>query len=152
MMKQRGFQLINPTEKWFPGLMEIRDTFSAWNWCYGKTPKFTVQKELQLKSDEKDHNVQLMISVDAVSFHLKFPIPNQPISSSLSNNLNELILIFHRQGLIEDISLVIPNYEAIPVVSTFKGMPYCEEHLNNIIMALKGVSTDNVEHAMNHSL
>lgn len=67
MMKQRGFQLINPTEKWFPGLMEIRDQFSAWDWCYGKTPKFTVQKELQLKSDEKDHNVQLNITVNAVS-------------------------------------------------------------------------------------
>lgn len=67
MMKQRGFQLINPTEKWFPGLMEIRENFSSWDWCYGKTPTFTVQKELQLKSDEKDHNVRLDISVKAVS-------------------------------------------------------------------------------------
>lgn len=67
MMKQRGFQLINPTEKWFPGLMEIRDSFSTWTWCYGKTPKFTVQKDLQLKSDEKDHNVQLNVIVNAVS-------------------------------------------------------------------------------------
>lgn len=119
MMKQRGFQLINPTEKWFPGLMEIRENFTAWDWCYGKTPKFTVQKELQLKSDEKDHNVRLNISVN--------------------------------EGLIEEISLMIPNYEAIPVVSTLKGLPYSEEHLNNIISALKGVSGDNVEHAMNHS-
>lgn len=67
MMKQRGFQLINPTEKWFPGLMEIRNNFTAWDWCYGKTPKFTVQKEIHLKSDEKDHVVQLKISVNAVS-------------------------------------------------------------------------------------
>lgn len=66
MMKQRGFQLINPTEKWFPGLMDIRNNFSAWDWRYGKTPKFTVQKEIQLKSDDKDHNVQLKVSVDAV--------------------------------------------------------------------------------------
>lgn len=67
MMKQRGFQLINPTEKWFPGLMEIRNNFSNWDWSYGKTPKFTVQKELLLKSDDKDHNVQLKVTVDAVS-------------------------------------------------------------------------------------
>lgn len=67
MMKQRGFQLINPTEKWFPGLMEIRESFSAWDWCYGKTPKFSVRKDLQLKSDDKDHNVQLNITVNAVS-------------------------------------------------------------------------------------
>lgn len=71
MMKQRGFQLINPTEKWFPGLMEIRENFTAWDWCYGKTPKFIVQKGLQLKSDEKDHNVQLNISVVHVSFKYK---------------------------------------------------------------------------------
>ncbi|XP_031630413.1 lipoyltransferase 1, mitochondrial [Contarinia nasturtii] len=120
MMKQRGFQLINPTEKWFPGLMEIRDSFMSWDWCYGKTPKFTVQKDLQLKSDEKDHNVQLSVSVNA--------------------------------GLIEDITLNVPNYDSIPVVTTLKGTPYSEEHLNNIVMALKGVSSDNVEHAMNHSL
>lgn len=74
MMKQRGFQLINPTEKWFPGLMDIRDIFSSWDWRYGKTPKFTVQKDLQLKSDEKDHEVQLNVSVNAVSFcHLEIP-------------------------------------------------------------------------------
>ncbi|XP_055311796.1 lipoyltransferase 1, mitochondrial-like [Sitodiplosis mosellana] len=119
MMKQRGFQLINPTEKWFPGLMEIRDNLNTWDWCYGKTPKFTVQKEIQLKSEEKDHNVQLNISVNA--------------------------------GLIEGITLIVPNYDAIPVVSTLRGTPYTEEHLNNIIMALKGVSGDNVKHAMNHS-
>lgn len=70
MMKQRGFQLINPTEKWFPGLVEIRNNFSAWDWCYGKTPKFTVQKEVQLKSDERDHHVQLKIAVNAVKLLL----------------------------------------------------------------------------------
>lgn len=56
------------------------------------------------------------------------------------------------QGLIEDITLVVPNYDSIPVVSTLRGTAYCEEHLNSIVMALKGVSGDNVEHAMNHSL
>lgn len=65
-MKQRGFQLINPTEKWFPGLMEIRDKFASWDWCIGKTPKFSVQKDLQLKSDEKEHGVQLKINVEEV--------------------------------------------------------------------------------------
>lgn len=69
MMKQRGFQLINPTEKWFPGLVEIRNSLSSWNWCYGQTPKFNVQKKLQLKSDEKDHNVQLNVAVKSVKYH-----------------------------------------------------------------------------------
>lgn len=56
------------------------------------------------------------------------------------------------QGLIEDVTLIVPNYDSIPVVSTLKGTPYSEENLNTIIMALKGVSSDNVKHAMNHSL
>lgn len=67
MMKQRGFQLINPTEKWFPGLMEIRDNYSSWDWCYSKTPKFSVQKDFTMKSEEKDHNMQLTVNVNAVS-------------------------------------------------------------------------------------
>lgn len=67
MMKQRGFQLINPTEKWFPGLVEIRDNYASWDWRFGKTPKFTAKKDLQLKSDDKDFAVQLKINVEAVS-------------------------------------------------------------------------------------
>lgn len=66
MMKQRGFQLINPTEKWFPGLMEIRENFASWNWRYGKTPKFTVQKDAQLKSDDKEYAVKLNVKVSDV--------------------------------------------------------------------------------------
>lgn len=69
MMKQRGFQLINPTEKWFPGLMELREKYASRDWWLGKTPTFTVQKEFVMKSDDKDHNVQLMITVRAVSVH-----------------------------------------------------------------------------------
>lgn len=67
MMKQRGFQLINPTEKWFPGLNEIREKYASWDWCISKTPKFTVQKQLQLKSDEQEHGVQLKVNVVEVS-------------------------------------------------------------------------------------
>lgn len=68
MMKQRGFQLINPTEKWFPGLIEIRDDLASWDFRFGKTPKFTAKKDLQLKSDDKDFAVQLKIDVEAVSY------------------------------------------------------------------------------------
>lgn len=71
MMKQRGFQLINPTEKWFPGLMELREKYVSRDWWLGKTPAFTVQKEFVMKSDDKNHNVQLMIDVRAVSVHFQ---------------------------------------------------------------------------------
>lgn len=63
MESQRGFQLINPTEKWFPGIMEIRDQFSTWDWRFGKTPKFTVQKDVQLKTDDKENKLKLKVDV-----------------------------------------------------------------------------------------
>lgn len=59
-----------------------------------------------------------------------------------------LYAIFHYQGLIDDISLIMPNTDPIPVVSTMKGKPYNEDNFHGIVAALKGVSTANVEHAM----
>lgn len=69
LMKQRGFQLINPTEKWFPGLTEIREIFASWDWRIGKTPNFTVQKDIELKSDDKSYPVKLKVDVEAVSIN-----------------------------------------------------------------------------------
>lgn len=65
MMTQRGFQLINPTENWYPGLNEIRDQYASWDWRFGKTPKFSVLKSLLLKCDGKEQDVQLKINVEA---------------------------------------------------------------------------------------
>lgn len=56
------------------------------------------------------------------------------------------------QGIIDDMCLVLPTTEEIQVVSTLKGQQYNEDNLNNVVEALKGVSTDNVKHAMNNSL
>jgi len=64
LQKQRGFQLINPTEKWFPGIMELRETYASWDWRFGKTPKFTVQKDIQLKSTDKESTLKLKMDVE----------------------------------------------------------------------------------------
>ncbi|XP_016947273.1 lipoyltransferase 1, mitochondrial [Drosophila biarmipes] len=64
-MQQRGFQLINPTEKWFPGIEELRSNYSSWDWVIGKTPKFTVQKDLEVKGDEQDMKLKLSVEVEA---------------------------------------------------------------------------------------
>lgn len=58
---------MNPTEKWFPGINEIKEEFSSWDWVIGKTPKFTVEKELSLKADdEKQLKMKLNVEVDKV--------------------------------------------------------------------------------------
>ena len=63
-MKQRGFQLVNPTEKWFPGISELCAEFSSWDWVIGKTPKFSVEKQLFLKEqDDKQHKFTLSVEV-----------------------------------------------------------------------------------------
>ncbi|XP_067629150.1 lipoyl amidotransferase LIPT1, mitochondrial isoform X2 [Eurosta solidaginis] len=66
IMKQRGFQLINPTEKWFPGINDLRTEFNSWNWIYGKTPKFSVEKELLLKDGDKQYKIILIVVVEKV--------------------------------------------------------------------------------------
>lgn len=114
--KQSGFHLINPTEKWFPGLNAIKETFASWDWRYGKTPKFSVLKTVQMKSGNGDLDMKIKLDVE--------------------------------KGLIEDISLIIPNSEPIPVVSTLKGTPYTEDNLQGIMAALKGVTRENVNYAM----
>lgn len=119
LMKQLGFQLINPTEKWFPGISELRENFSSWDWRIGKTPKFSVQKSIQLKSEGADQQQQEMkVKVDV------------------------------EKGLIQEISLLVPGQEPIPVVSNLVGKPYMEDCFHGILDAMKGASTENMKHAM----
>lgn len=88
VMQQRGFQLINPTEKWFPGLSALRENFSSWDWRFGKTPKFSVQKDIQLKSGDDCHNLKLNVEVEKglinnIDLLLKNSSDPLPIVSSL---------------------------------------------------------------------
>lgn len=125
LMKQLGFQLINPSEKWFPGISELRENLSSWDWRIGKTPKFSVQKSIQLKSDgaaeaqQQDQQKQEMkVKVDV------------------------------EKGLIQAINLLVPGQDPIPVVSNLVGKPYMEDSFNGILDAMKGASTENMKHAM----
>jgi len=44
IQKQRGFQMVNPTNEWFPGLDKIRSDYTSWEWNFGKTPDFTFHR------------------------------------------------------------------------------------------------------------
>lgn len=119
LMKQLGFQLINPTEKWFPGIGALRENFSSWDWRVGKTPKFSVQKSIQLKSEGAEQQQQEMkVKVDV------------------------------EKGLIQAINLLVPGQDPIPVVSNLVGKAYMEDSFNGILDAMKGASTENMKHAM----
>lgn len=120
LMKQLGFQLINPTEKWFPGIGALRENFSSWDWRIGKTPKFSVQKSIQLKSEgaEQQQQQEMKVKVDV------------------------------EKGLIQAINLLVPGQDPIPVVSNLVGKAYMEDSFNGILDAMKGASTENMKHAM----
>lgn len=70
LMQQRGFQLINPTEKWFPGINALKEQFQSWDWRFGKTPHFYIQKDIKLKSENQIHDVKLKVTVEKVEYFI----------------------------------------------------------------------------------
>lgn len=91
-----------------------------------------------MKSGSGDLDMKIKLDVDKVrDFTCK----------RLFTKIN-VFFFFTIKGLIDDITLVIPNSEPIPVVSTLKGKPYTEDNLQGILAALKGVTTENVNYAM----
>lgn len=81
LMKQRGFQLINPTDKWFPGITELRENFASWEWRFGKTPNFSVQKTIQPKSAGAGQEMKVKVDVEkALIKEISLVLPNhEPI-------------------------------------------------------------------------
>ncbi|KAB0800546.1 hypothetical protein PPYR_06286 [Photinus pyralis] len=61
--KQNGFQMINPTERWFPGITELRNKFSSWDWCFAKTPKFTVTKTFSVSQEFMNGSGDLRVTM-----------------------------------------------------------------------------------------
>lgn len=135
VMQQRGFQLINPTEKWFPGLNDLRENFASWDWRIGKTPKFTVQKNIQLKSGDDSHDLKLNIEVEKVKKKLF--------------KKTFLKLLFNFQGLIQNIDLLLKNSsDVMPIVSSLIGKPYNENNFEGIADALVNVSSESVKNVL----
>lgn len=63
--KQRGFQTINPTDDWFPGLAKTQQEYESWNWRFGHTPKFTISQSFDIP-DEHGASGELVISLEIV--------------------------------------------------------------------------------------
>lgn len=117
--KQCGFQMINPTESWFPGLEKIKEEFSSWDWCYGKTPKFEVTRS--------------------------FPVCPETTGES-SKELK--ITLFVEKGIIQNVTLTVPPgiksangfHGEARVVTSLRGRRFSEEAvfiLENSLQAMK---------------
>ncbi|KAK4871545.1 hypothetical protein RN001_015669 [Aquatica leii] len=120
---QNGFQMVNPTEQWFPGLNAIRENLCSWDWCYGKTPKFTITKF--------------------------FPVPDQFTNSynGISGDLSIRMVV--EQGRVTDVSLYVPqglsnsglSGEA-NVITSLKNHKFTEDALNSFEWSLCGCDSN----------
>ncbi|XP_018328278.1 lipoyltransferase 1, mitochondrial-like [Agrilus planipennis] len=92
-----NFKRINPTEDLYPGLIELRNVFVSWDWCFGKTPKFTVSRCFPIPDhffgDVKhiQEKVQVMIVVDkGIIAEANVNIPQFLMSDSVGHQLDIL--------------------------------------------------------------
>lgn len=62
--------MIEPIERNFPGLEDIKKDLKSWDWIFGKTPKFTVLKHFNLseeflqKNEYSDQKLTLKVLVE----------------------------------------------------------------------------------------
>lgn len=48
VQKQKGFQMVNPSDEWFPGIQKIRNELSSWDWNFAKSPKFEINQDYDI--------------------------------------------------------------------------------------------------------
>ena len=56
-------QLVDPwQESQYPGISDLETELRSWNWVYGKTPRFTVEKLVPVETKQTD-SITLAVSV-----------------------------------------------------------------------------------------
>ncbi|PNF29215.1 Lipoyltransferase 1, mitochondrial [Cryptotermes secundus] len=116
--KQRGFQFINPTDQWFPGLEKLRAEFASWGWRFGKSPKFNVTRT--------------------------FRVPRELLSKDELTDQELSITIDVNKGVVEDVLLTVPPRLAAAkgfsgqaqVVTSLRGQQFSEEAITMLQKAL----------------
>lgn len=85
--KQNGFQMLNPTNDWFPGLNEIRNELTSWDWHYGKTPKFDITKSFKIPEYlQENYGINEDLKVTLVVEHGKISDISLYVPPGLSAN------------------------------------------------------------------
>ncbi|XP_076160456.1 lipoyltransferase 1 isoform X2 [Ptiloglossa arizonensis] len=88
IQQQKGFQFINPTEDWFPGLNKLIDEFHSWEWNYGKTPKFIITRVLDVYiEDDKVYRFNLTLEIqNGIIEEIKMRLPAGLVSNDFSHD------------------------------------------------------------------
>ncbi|XP_020292819.1 lipoyltransferase 1, mitochondrial [Pseudomyrmex gracilis] len=117
--QQKGFKFINPTEDWFPGIDEFSNEFRSWDWNFGKTPKFTVSRTVDVSThDGKTHRLNLSLEVqNGIVEEIKMSLP---------------------------VGLTNFGQDAC-VISNLRGTKYNHEVMENIIATIGGKTVINTQ-------
>ncbi|KAL7300880.1 lipoyltransferase 1, mitochondrial [Trichogramma pretiosum] len=90
---QKGFQMINPTEDWFPGIDQLTEEFRSWDWTFGRSPKFTVTRVLEASvPDGGRHIIKLVVEVDkgiVQDVKMTLPMDDNQNASVMTNLLGK---------------------------------------------------------------
>ncbi|CAB0044769.1 unnamed protein product [Trichogramma brassicae] len=90
---QKGFQMINPTEDWFPGIDQLTEEFRSWDWTFGRSPKFTVTRVLEASvPDGGRHIIKLVVEVDkgiVQDVKMSLPMDDNQTASVITNLLGK---------------------------------------------------------------
>ncbi|XP_015522208.1 lipoyltransferase 1, mitochondrial isoform X1 [Neodiprion lecontei] len=127
VQQQKGFQMINPTEDWFPGITMLRDEFASWEWTFGKTPKFSVTQQLELSTIHGEvHELTLTLDIEnGIVEEIKMSLPT---------------------------SLKVANFrEDASVVTSLKGSRYSEDTVNRVAKAIGCKKVRQLPQSMNMS-
>lgn len=114
LQKQKGFQMINPTEGWFPGIDKLTEEFRSWQWVYGKSPKFTVTRHVELTTpNASSHRLKLILEVlNGIVEDIQLVLPTDLVPFGCNENAS--------------------------VITNLRGSRYSPDIIDNIINAIGG--------------
>lgn len=124
-LSRRGFQLINPSESWFPGLEKLRQDMSSWNWRFGKTPRFDVTRSFPIPRE--------LATNEAVTEAEKL----NKVSTGDTSSAQLTVKMEVVNGRVSDVTITIPpgflgaapDGGEIAVVTGLRGKRFSEEAL-----------------------
>ncbi|XP_029168266.1 lipoyltransferase 1, mitochondrial [Nylanderia fulva] len=128
LRQQKGFQYINPTEDWFPGIDNFVSEFRSWDWNFGKTPKFTVTRTLDVPAqDGKTHRLNLSFEIlDGIVEEIRMSLPAGLVSTDFDQDAS--------------------------VISNLRGTRYSHEVTENIINEIGGkIVTSNTSQSVDEN-
>lgn len=112
IQNQKGFQLINPSEDWFPGINKLEEKFRSWEWMYGRTPKFTVTRAVDVPAENGNlYRLNLSLEIqNGIVEEIKMSLPAGLASADFNQDAN--------------------------VITNLRGMRYDCDVMDNIIAAI----------------